>query len=255
MARKGWTVAGRKVQDRHVEPAPDQASACQRLRQDRPEGAGAGLHAAGVQIVSTGTTAALIAAAGVPVTGRRADRLPGEPRRPGEDAAPQGARRPARRHRHSRHVRQLEELGIEAFDLVVSNLYPFEETAPPGAAPEQWSSRSTSAAPRWCARRRRTTPRSLSSSPRPATPTCSTRWPTAASPWSSAGAGRRGVRAHRGVRHRGRVLVRLRVRAGRTARDAGWPRVAGARWQRAEVLRYGENPHQRARFVSRRTGG
>src|SRR6267378_4413082 len=31
-----------------------------------------------------------------------------------------------------------------------------------------------------------------------------------------------------------------------TAREAGWPRVAGALWQRADVLRYGENPHQRA---------
>jgi len=30
------------------------------------------------------------------------------------------------------------------------------------------------------------------------------------------------------------------------ARDAGWPRVAGALWRRSDVLRYGENPHQRA---------
>jgi len=30
-----------------------------------------------------------------------------------------------------------------------------------------------------------------------------------------------------------------------TARDGGWPKVAGALWRRADVLRYGENPHQR----------
>ena len=30
------------------------------------------------------------------------------------------------------------------------------------------------------------------------------------------------------------------------AADSGWPAVAGALWGRAEVLRYGENPHQRA---------
>ena len=30
------------------------------------------------------------------------------------------------------------------------------------------------------------------------------------------------------------------------ARDSGWPAVAGALWRRADVLRYGENPHQRA---------
>ena len=30
------------------------------------------------------------------------------------------------------------------------------------------------------------------------------------------------------------------------AQDSGWPAVAGALWRRADVLRYGENPHQRA---------
>jgi phosphoribosylaminoimidazolecarboxamide formyltransferase/IMP cyclohydrolase len=30
------------------------------------------------------------------------------------------------------------------------------------------------------------------------------------------------------------------------SRDAGWPEVTGALWRRADVLRYGENPHQRA---------
>jgi phosphoribosylaminoimidazolecarboxamide formyltransferase/IMP cyclohydrolase len=36
-----------------------------------------------------------------------------------------------------------------------------------------------------------------------------------------------------------------------TAREAGWPDVAGAFWSRAEVLRYGENPHQRAALYVR----
>jgi phosphoribosylaminoimidazolecarboxamide formyltransferase / IMP cyclohydrolase len=35
-----------------------------------------------------------------------------------------------------------------------------------------------------------------------------------------------------------------------TARDTGWPQVAGVLWRRAEVLRYGENPHQRAALYS-----
>ena len=34
------------------------------------------------------------------------------------------------------------------------------------------------------------------------------------------------------------------------ARDSGWPQVAGALWHRADVLRYGENPHQRAALYS-----
>src|SRR5690606_2024097 len=35
------------------------------------------------------------------------------------------------------HVRQLEELGIEGFDLVVVNLYPFADTVASGASPEE----------------------------------------------------------------------------------------------------------------------
>ena len=31
-----------------------------------------------------------------------------------------------------------------------------------------------------------------------------------------------------------------------TARETGWPTVVGAQWRRRDVLRYGENPHQRA---------
>src|SRR4029077_571221 len=35
------------------------------------------------------------------------------------------------------------------------------------------------------------------------------------------------------------------------ARGSGWPRVAAALWRRADVLRYGENPHQRAALYTR----
>ncbi len=53
-----------------------------------------GLHAAGVAMVSTGSTAARIADAGrAGDQGRGPHRLPGVPRRPREDAAPAGARR------------------------------------------------------------------------------------------------------------------------------------------------------------------
>jgi phosphoribosylaminoimidazolecarboxamide formyltransferase / IMP cyclohydrolase len=36
-----------------------------------------------------------------------------------------------------------------------------------------------------------------------------------------------------------------------TAVQASWPAVAGALWRRADVLRYGENPHQRAALYTR----
>src|SRR6201999_2417145 len=35
------------------------------------------------------------------------------------------------------HVRQLAELGVEPFDLVVSNLYPFVQTVTSGATPDE----------------------------------------------------------------------------------------------------------------------
>src|SRR6516164_11329686 len=95
------------------------------------------LAAAGVQIVSTGSTAAAIAAAGVPVTG--VEEVTGFPEcldgrvktlHPAIHAgllADPG--RPG-------HAEQLAELGIATFELLVSNLYPFEATVAGGAAPE-----------------------------------------------------------------------------------------------------------------------
>src|SRR5215469_5520964 len=92
------------------------------------------LGAAGVEIVSTGSTAAAIAAAGVPVT--RVEEVTGFPEcldgrvktlHPGVHAgllADPG--QPA-------HQTQLDDLGIAPFELLVSNLYPFEETVASGA--------------------------------------------------------------------------------------------------------------------------
>ncbi len=97
-----------------------------------------GLHAAGVRIVSTGSTAARIAAAGVPVT--PVEELTGFPEcldgrvktlHPRVHAGLLADQRlPA-------HREQLAELGIEAFDLVVVNLYPFQLTVESGASPDE----------------------------------------------------------------------------------------------------------------------
>ena len=127
-----------------------------------------GLHDAGVALVSTGGSAALIEALGIPVT--KVEDLTGFPEcldgrvktlHPKVHAGILADRR------LDSHVQQLEELGIEPFDLVVSNLYPFRQTVASGAAPTSASSRSTSAGRRWSAPRPRTTRRSPSS-PRPA---------------------------------------------------------------------------------------
>lgn len=96
------------------------------------------LHAAGVEIVSTGSTAATIAGAGVPVTPVEA--LTGFP----ECLDGRVKTLHPRVHagiladtRRPEHLAQLADLGIEAFDLVVVNLYPFTATVASGAGPDE----------------------------------------------------------------------------------------------------------------------
>lgn len=93
-----------------------------------------GLHQAGVALVSTGSTAATIAAAGVPVT--EVSDLTGFPEclegrvktlHPRVHAGILADRR------KQEHLDTLKDLEIEAFDLVVVNLYPFVETVASGA--------------------------------------------------------------------------------------------------------------------------
>jgi phosphoribosylaminoimidazolecarboxamide formyltransferase / IMP cyclohydrolase len=92
----------------------------------------------GVSLVSTGSTAARIAAAGVDVT--QVEELTGFP----ECLDGRVKTLHPRVHagiladqRLESHRSQLDELGIEAFDLVVSNLYPFTQTVRSGAAPDE----------------------------------------------------------------------------------------------------------------------
>ncbi len=97
-----------------------------------------GLHAAGVELVSTGSTASRIADAGVPVT--KVEDLTGFP----ETLDGRVKTLHPRVHagiladlRKQEHADQLVELGVEAFGLVVVNLYPFTETVASGASPDE----------------------------------------------------------------------------------------------------------------------
>ncbi len=96
------------------------------------------VHAAGAEIVSTGSTAAAIAAAGIPVT--LVEQLTGFPECLGgrvktlhpavhagllADPAQPG------------HAEELAKLGLAPFELLVSNLYPFEQAVASGAGPEE----------------------------------------------------------------------------------------------------------------------
>ncbi|HLR55324.1 MAG TPA: bifunctional phosphoribosylaminoimidazolecarboxamide formyltransferase/IMP cyclohydrolase, partial [Actinomycetales bacterium] len=92
------------------------------------------LHSAGVELVSTGSTAARIEAAGAPVT-------PVE-KVTGFAECLEGRVKTLHPHIHAgiladqrkqSHKDQLAGLGIAAFELVVGNLYPFSETVASGA--------------------------------------------------------------------------------------------------------------------------
>ncbi|WP_147108098.1 bifunctional phosphoribosylaminoimidazolecarboxamide formyltransferase/IMP cyclohydrolase [Nesterenkonia populi] len=97
-----------------------------------------GLHDAGVELVSTGSTATRIADAGIPVT--QVEEVTGfpemldgrvktlHPRIHGGILADR---------RNPEHVSTLEEHGIGALDLVVANLYPFAETVASDASEQE----------------------------------------------------------------------------------------------------------------------
>ena len=97
-----------------------------------------GLDSAGVALVSTGGSAALIESLGIAVT--RVEDLTGFPEcldgrvktlHPRVHAGILADRRlPS-------HVQQLADLDVEPFDLVVSNLYPFTQTVMSGASAEE----------------------------------------------------------------------------------------------------------------------
>jgi phosphoribosylaminoimidazolecarboxamide formyltransferase/IMP cyclohydrolase len=97
-----------------------------------------GLADAGVEIISTGSTAKIIANGGIPVT--PVEEVTGFPEvlegrvKTLHPAVHAGLLADLRK---PEHAGALEELGIEPFDLVVVNLYPFSETVASGASVDE----------------------------------------------------------------------------------------------------------------------
>ena len=217
-----------------------------------------GLHAAGVEIVSTGSTAARIAAAGVPVT--PVEELTGFPE------CLDGRVKTLHPRVHAglladtsnpRHVTELAGLGIEPFGLLVSNLYPFEATVASGAKPEDCVEQIDIGGPAMI----RAAAKNHGSIAVIIDPS---RYADVLA--ALAGGGftldqRRGLAAEAFARTAGYDIAVASWFASvyapdEVARDSGWPRVAGVLWERADVLRYGENPHQRsALYFAERAGG
>jgi phosphoribosylaminoimidazolecarboxamide formyltransferase / IMP cyclohydrolase len=210
------------------------------------EDLGRGLAAAGVEIVSTGSTAARLRDAGVAVT--PVDELTGFPEcldgrvktlHPKVHAGVLADRR------LPDHVAQLAELGIEPFDLVVVNLYPFADTVASGAQPDECVEQIDIGGPTMVRAAAKNHP-SVAVVVDPAA------YGDVLAAVAAGGFTLEQRRALAGLafRHTASydVAVASWFASAYDASDAvgGFPAWLGATWERGDVLRYGENPHQGA---------
>ncbi|GAA4687342.1 bifunctional phosphoribosylaminoimidazolecarboxamide formyltransferase/IMP cyclohydrolase [Streptomyces buecherae] len=212
-----------------------------------------GLHAAGVQLVSTGSTAGKIAAAGVPVT--RVEELTGFPEcldgrvktlHPRVHAGILADQRLAD------HREQLTELGVEPFELVIVNLYPFEETVASGADPDACVEQIDIGGPSMVRA-------AAKNHPSVAVVVNPDRYPQVLTAVADGGFD---------LDHRKRLAAEaFHHTAAYDTAVASWfaadyvgggeefPGFVGATYERKNVLRYGENPHQGAALYTAGRGG
>src|ERR1700727_119929 len=199
-----------------------------------------GLHGAGVEIVSTGSTAAVLAGTGVPVT--KVEELTGFPE------CLDGRVKTLHPRVHAGlladtmnpdHNQQLMDLGIAPFQLLVSNLYPFEQTVASGADDGEIIEQIDIGGPamvRAAAKNHGsvagvTSPAEDRDPPQAYAHTAA--YDAAVSSWFAAS-----------------------YAPDEVARETGWPDLIAQVWTRADALRYGENPHQKAAiYKSRSTSG
>ena len=206
------------------------------------------LAGAGVQLVSTGSTAAQIEAAGVPVT--RVEELTGF----GECLDGRVKTLHPRVHaglladlRLPSHAEQLVELGVEPFDLLVSNLYPFRATVASGASVDECVEQIDIGGPAMV----RAAAKNHASVAVVTTPLA---YPLIVAALGEGGftLAQRGQLAARAFADIAEYDVAVAEwTAQQLAPLAGcWPDFAGQALRRTAVLRYGENPHQAAALYS-----
>jgi len=217
-----------------------------------------GLHDHGAEIVSTGTTAKAIEAAGVPVT--RVEDLTGFPE------CLDGRVKTLHPKVHAglladmanpAHEAQLRDLDIAPFQLLVSNLYPFEQTVASGATPAETIEQIDIGGPAMV----RAAAKNHGSV---AVVTSPGQYPEALKALAEGGftAAERRRLAAAAYAHTAAYDAAVAswfaasYAPDETAQRSGWPDVAAAVWTRAEVLRYGENPHQQAAlYIAGGSGG
>ncbi len=216
-----------------------------------------GLHDAGVALVSTGGSAALIEGLGLPVT--RVEELTGFPEcldgrvktlHPRVHAGILADRR------LESHVRQLADLEVEPFDLVVCNLYPFSQTVDSGASPDECVEQIDIGGPSMVRAAAKNHP-SVAIVTSPA---------SYADVLGAVSAGgftfdQRKALAAQAFAHTAAYDVAVANWFAGTytgthqGAEDGWPDFIGDTWARSSVLRYGENPHQGAALYVDGRGG
>ncbi|MFC7491435.1 MULTISPECIES: bifunctional phosphoribosylaminoimidazolecarboxamide formyltransferase/IMP cyclohydrolase [unclassified Knoellia] len=205
-----------------------------------------GLHEADVAIVSTGGSAKLIEGLGIPVT-EVAD-LTGFPEclegrvKTLHPLVHAGILADTRK---PDHVSQLAELGVEAFDLVVVNLYPFADTVASGAPADDVVENIDIGGPSMVRA-------AAKNHPSVAVVVDPTAYPAVLEAVRGQGftiEQRRKLAATAFV-HTATYDVHVASWMGNAYTDSsdgtGFPAWVGATWNRSAVLRYGENPHQSA---------
>ncbi|WP_448610189.1 bifunctional phosphoribosylaminoimidazolecarboxamide formyltransferase/IMP cyclohydrolase [Geodermatophilus sp. URMC 60] len=204
-----------------------------------------GLADAGVELVSTGATARRIAEAGVPVT--PVEQVTGFPEcldgrvktlHPAVHAGILADRR------KPEHVQQLEDLGVAPFDLVVVNLYPFTETVASGATPDECVEQIDIGGPAMVRA-------SAKNHPSVAVVVDPARYGDVLAAVSAGGftLAERQRLAVAAFRHTATYDIAVASWMGSVLapeQDTVFPAWVAASWERADVLRYGENPHQQA---------
>ena len=213
------------------------------------------LHEAGVALVSTGGSAALIEGLGIPVT--KVEELTGFPEcldgrvktlHPKVHAGILADRR------LDSHVQQLEELGIEPFDLVVSNLYPFRQTVLSGAGPDECVEQIDIGGPSMVRA-------AAKNHPSVAIVTSPARYADVIAAVAAGGftLAERQRLAAEAFQHTATYDVAVASWMSSvltdTSEGTGFPSWTGATWDKAAVLRYGENPHQPAALYRHWRGG
>ncbi len=214
-----------------------------------------GLAEAGVELVSTGGSAARIESLGLPVT--KVEDLTGFPEcldgrvktlHPKVHAGILADRR------LESHVAQLADLGVEPFDLVVSNLYPFVATVTSGASADECVEQIDIGGPSMVRAAAKNHPSvAIVTSPDAYADTLAA---------LAAGGFTLEQRRHLAAEafaHTASYDVQVASWMGSVLTDTsdgtGFPAWTGATWTRSTVLRYGENPHQPAALYAHWRGG